>query len=84
MNTRRAFFRSLAKAAAIVALAPQLCFKQKLELPVLTFPAWKDGTSPLLDELFASVRKIIEERIAAGEKNVAWVSRGVGEGYWIP
>lgn len=84
MNTRRTFFKSLAKAAAIVALAPQLCFRQKLELPVLLFPAWKDGTSPLLDELFASVRKIIQERIAAGEERVAWVSRGNDEGYWIP
>lgn len=31
MNSRRSFFKRLAQAAAIVALAPQLCFRAKPE-----------------------------------------------------
>lgn len=83
MNTRT-FFKSLAKAVAIVALAPQLCFRQKLELPALEFPAWKDGIAFSLDEFFAVMRNSIRQRVAAGEKNVAWVSQGADKGYWIP
>lgn len=37
---RRGFFASLAKAAAIVALAPQLAFRAKPELPAIN-PAWE-------------------------------------------
>ena len=32
MNTRRGFFKSLAKAAAIIALAPQIAFRVRPEV----------------------------------------------------
>lgn len=33
MNSRRGFFKSLAKAAAVVALAPQIAFRVRPEVP---------------------------------------------------
>lgn len=32
---RRSFFKALARAIAIVAIAPELCFRAKLALPAL-------------------------------------------------
>lgn len=51
MNKRN-FFKSLAKAAGIIALAPQLCFKSKFE----TIECFK--TTPPNEKLYAMVKQL--------------------------
>lgn len=51
---RRSFFKRLATAAAIVALAPQLCFRQRLQLPDasnLELLPWQDHFGNMLTQM---------------------------------
>jgi hypothetical protein len=60
MNSRRSFFKRIAAAVAVVALAPQLAFRQKLALPVVEVPAIN------MQELFDTLYGVQRNRMFMG------------------
>lgn len=73
MNSRRGFFRSLAQTAAIIALAPQLAFRVRPEVPVGWTPEMEIQRAFMMNFFFGE---------PVDFKNCGGAKSGFFEGKW--
>lgn len=66
---RRSFFKSVAKAIAIVAIAPEICFKTRLNLPSSQYYLNPDVASFNLDACFKALYEMKHVRESLGAKD---------------